>query len=66
MCRALGQGTGPRSTEVFQVDWASERSGQTGVMLSDLLFKKLTLAAGWKISFLGLTTDLLSAELTAW
>lgn len=36
------------------------------MMLSDLLFKKLTLAAGWKMSFLGLTTDLLSAKLIAW
>lgn len=43
-----------------------EGSGQVEVMLSDLLFKKLTLAAMWKMSFWGLTTDLLSEELIAW
>lgn len=54
------------STELFQVGWGWERSGQLGVMLSDVLFKKLTLVAMWKMSFWGLTTDLLSEELIAW
>lgn len=54
------------STEVLQVEWSWEKSGQVGVMLSDLLFKKLTLVATWKMSFLGLKTDLFSEELIAW
>ena len=54
------------STELFQVGWGWERSGQLGVMLSDLLFKKLSLAAMRKMSFWGLTTDLLPEELIAW
>lgn len=53
------------STEVLQVEWSWEKSGQVGVMLSDLLFKKFTLVAMWKMSFLGLKTDLFSEELIA-
>lgn len=65
VCRAPGQGQAWEHGGVSSGQ-ASERSGQVRVMLSDLLFKKLTLAAGWKMSFLGLTTDLLSAKLIAW
>ena len=53
------------STAVFPAESGGERSGQVEVMLSDLLFKKLTRAAMWKMSFWGLTTDLLSEELIA-
>lgn len=63
--RAQGQGQAPEHGGVSRGQ-ASERSGQVRVMLSDLLFKKLTLAAGWKRSLLGLTTDPLSAKLIAW
>lgn len=51
---------------MFQAGSGWERSGQVGVMLSDLLFQKLTLAAMWKMSFWDLTTDLLSEEWIAW
>lgn len=42
------------------------RGQVTVVTPSDLLFKQLALAARWKMSFLGLTTDLLPEELIAW
>lgn len=51
---------------MFPAGSGGERSGQVELMLSDLLFKKLTLVAAWKMSFWGLTTDLLSEELIAW
>lgn len=45
---------------------ARERAGQAGVTRLSELFKKLALDVQWKMNFWGLTTSLLSGELTAW